>query len=241
MKIIALNEGTFAVDKKKNFKLIDSEDSIAGTLKMATCPFLIILENDMILLDAGSGFETDGIPNITALIRKNGIEPEQITKVMLSHLHKDHCDGLGHFKEGRFIQNFEKATTYIQEKELAYGLSQTENPSFNQDVLTEISALPNIHWMRDDKGFITENIKFELTGGHSPFHQAFWVIVENETAFYGADNLPQKSYLRFHIAYKTDDDGKKAMELRQSWEKTAKEEHWTVLFYHDLKNNAITF
>lgn len=241
MKIIPLNEGAFAVDKQKNFVAIALEDSVPETLKMATCPFLIVLENDLILLDAGLGFETDGVQNIKRLLQQNGYEPEQITKVLFSHLHKDHCDGLGYFKDGKFVSNFKNATLYIQEKELEYALTQKENPSFNQEVLEQISSLSNVHWMDKKEGFITKNIKFERTGGHSPFHQAFWITEENETAFYGADNLPQKNYLRFHIAYKTDDDGKKAMELRQIWEKTAKEEHWTVLFYHDLKNNIVQF
>lgn len=241
MKILPLNEGAFAVDKQKNFVAIASEDSVPKTLKMATCPFLIVLENDLILLDAGLGFETEGVQNIKRLLNQNGYEPEQITKVLFSHLHKDHCDGLGYFKDGKFVHNFKNATLYIQEKELEYALTQKGNPSFNQEVLEQISSFSNVHWIDEKEGFITKNIKFERTGGHSPFHQAFWITEENETAFYGADNLPQKNYLRYHIAYKTDDDGKKAMELRQIWEKTAKDEHWMVLFYHDLKNNVAQF
>jgi len=241
MKIIPLNEGAFAVDKQKNFVSIDSEDSVQNTLKMAVCPFLIVLENDLILLDAGLGFETDGIQNIKLLLQKKGYEPEQITKVLLSHLHKDHADGLGYFKDGKFIQNFANAKLYIQEKELEFALSQKENPSFNQEVLEQIKDLPNIEWLAAEEGQISENITYLRTGGHSPFHQAFWVGDKTETAFYGADNLPQKGYLKFHLAYKTDDDGKKAMALREIWEKTAKEKHWTVLFYHDVKNNVVTF
>jgi glyoxylase-like metal-dependent hydrolase (beta-lactamase superfamily II) len=228
MKIIPLNEGAFAVDKQKNFVAINSKDSISKTLKMAVCPFLIVLENDMILLDAGLGFETDCVQNIKLLLQKNGFEPEQITKVLLSHLHKDHADGLGYFRDGKFIQNFKNATIYIQKKEMEFALSQRESPSFNQKTLEEIKDLPNIVWLDSEEGQITENITYLRTGGHSPFHQAFWVGDGAETAFYGADNLPQKGYLKFHLAYKTDDDGKKAMALREIWEKTAKKEHWTV-------------
>lgn len=241
MKIIPLNEGAFAVDKQKNFTPIEPDEKIEDTLKMAVCPFLIVLDNDVILLDAGLGFETDGVPIIKKMLQQNGYEPEQVTKVLLSHLHKDHCEGLGYFKDGKFEPNFKNATHYIQEKELEYALSQKESHSFNQEVLEQLKTLPNVEWMQEETGNITENIRFERTGGHSPFHQAFWITENEETAFYGADNLPQKFYLKFHVAYKTDDDGKKAMALREIWEKTGKEEHWTVLFYHDLKNNAVLF
>ncbi len=135
---------------------------------------------------------------------------------------------------------FPNAKIYFQQRELDYALGQTESYSFNQDYIKLLPSLPNIVIMNDDKGTIGEYITYEVTGGHSPFHQVFWIKEDNVTAFYGADNLPQKSYLKFHIAYKTDYNGKKAMELRQIWEQQAKEENWTVLFYHDFKNNAST-
>lgn len=241
MKIIPLNEGIYAVDKKKNFVPITIGTKVPGSLRMAVCPFLIVSKDEIILLDVGLGFKKDGAPMIKAMLQQHGYKPEQVSKVLMSHLHKDHSDGLGYFEDGNFVQNFPDAKIYIQEKELEYALSEKDNPSFTQEVLEQLHELPNIEWMNEEKGAITEHIRFERTGGHSPFHQAFWITEGEETAFYGADNLPQKGYLKFHLAYKTDDDGKKAMALREIWEKEAKENHWTVLFYHDIDNNAEKF
>lgn len=242
MKIIPLNEGAYAVDKKKTFMPIaQSEVLPAGSLKMAVCPFLIVLENDIVLLDVGLGFDSNGLPMIHDLLKKNGFSPENITKVLLSHLHKDHIDGLGTFNGGMFKANFEKAKIYLQKRELDYALRQTENHSFDQKMLLELKNFQNLVLLAENEGWINDEISFEVTGGHSPFHQAFWIRENEEIAFYGADNLPQKAYLNFHVAYKTDDDGKKAMQLRQKWEQLAKEEHWQVLFYHDIKNNVVRF
>jgi len=240
MKIIPLNEGIYAVDKQKNFINATAEIP-SGSLKMAVCPFLIVLENDIILLDAGLGFSKNGHPIMETLLNENGYAFEQITKVLLSHLHKDHIDGLGSFVDGKFVSHFSNAKIYLQKRELDYALRQIENPSFDQEVLKALTALPNLQFLLEDEGWISDAISFEVTGGHSPFHQAFWVYEAGETAFYGADNLPQRNYLRFHVAYKTDDDGKKAMALRQKWEQLAQEAHWTVLFYHDLAHNAVKF
>jgi hypothetical protein len=38
---------------------------------------------------------------------------------------------------------------------------------------------------------------------------------------------------------KYDYDGKRCMELRTEWWKQAQEEHWTMLFYHDIKTPFI--
>jgi hypothetical protein len=71
--------------------------------------------------------------------------------------------------------------------------------------------------------------------------QVFWIKEGNETVFYGADNIPQQSYLKYHLAYKSDFDGKRAMNLRIKWEKEAVENHWKVLLYHDLEKAVLEF
>jgi len=243
MKIIPLNEGIFAVTKTKIFTAINREEvetADPALLKMAICPFLIELPDDLILLDSGLGIFKDGKPIIIQLIEKAGFTAGQITKVLLSHLHKDHIEGIGQITDNGFTANFPNAKIYFQQRELDYALTQTESHSFNQDYIKALPSLPNLVIINDDKGSIGEYITYEVTGGHSPFHQVFRIKEDNTIAFFGADNLPQKSYLKFHIAYKTDYEGKKAMELRQTWEQKAKAENWTVLFYHDFKNNAGT-
>jgi len=244
MTIIPLLEGIFTVTPDKIFTHITREQlsyADKALLTMAICPFLIVLPNDILLVDTGLGFKEEGKPIIVKLIEDAGYKANQITKVLLSHLHKDHADGLGYIDNGTFIQNFPDAEIYLQENELHYALDQISSHSFNQEILEEIASLPNLVLMNDATGSISEYITYEVTGGHTPFHQAFWFREDNVTAFYGADNLPQKSYLKFHIAYKSDYDGKKAMEDRQKWEQQAKDEKWTVLFYHDISKNVVAF
>lgn len=238
MKIIPLQYGVFRVSKDKVFTPKDTplNPDETGYLTMAVCPFLIELPNHLILLDAGLGTETDGKPTIIKLIEDAGYNKNQIDTILLSHLHKDHVDGLGYFKDDEFIQNFPDATIYYQQREMEYALTKTESHSFDLNVLKAITTFTNVVKMDDDNGSINEYITFEVTGGHSPYHQVFWVKENGETAFYGADNLPQRAYLKFHIAYKTDYNGKKAMEDRQLWEQQAKENNWQVLFYHDTKS-----
>jgi glyoxylase-like metal-dependent hydrolase (beta-lactamase superfamily II) len=60
----------------------------------------VITDTDYILIETGSGHENLGRPIIKDLLAKEGITPEQITKVFLTHFHKDHIDGLGIIKKG---------------------------------------------------------------------------------------------------------------------------------------------
>lgn len=243
MKIIPLKEGNFSASKSKDFTLL-TEENIADVkgIKMSVQPFLIITENDCILLDTGIGWKNEeGKTVISEILNRENINPNQITKVLLSHLHKDHIDGMIKNTEYRFESNFPNAEIYIQKRELDFAIENKGSHSFDFDILEKLIQLPNIVWMNDDKGQITDEISFEVVGGHTPFMQVFWIKENNEIAFYGADDLPQESYLKYHVAYKSDFDGRKASELRQKWEKEATENHWKVLLYHDLDKAIVEF
>lgn len=244
MKIIPLNEGVYTVDKQKVFTPLYEGDAYSPAskhLKMSVCPFLVEIGSELILLDTGIGFFQEKQPFIHFYLDKHGYDPNDITKVILSHLHKDHIDGVGYDKDGRFMSNFPQATIYLQQRELEFAYTQPANPSFNKTTLDGLSKLPNLHFLHEDQGYITEHIRFEVTGGHTPFHQVFWIQDQGEMAFYGADNLPQKGYLKYPFAYKSDYDGKKAMSQRLQWQQKAQAEHWAILFYHDIKNNVVKY
>jgi glyoxylase-like metal-dependent hydrolase (beta-lactamase superfamily II) len=239
MKIIALQEGNYVVNSNKEFKLI-SEFPLDSGLKMAIQPFLVITQNDYILIDLGLGFQENGKPLIHHLLETHNILPKQITKVLISHFHKDHIEGIGYFNGDTFIQNFPDATLYLQKRELDFALAQ-QHPSYDLKILNQIKTFSNIQMLEYDKGKITNEIFYKVSAGHSPFHQVFWIKENNEITFYGADDLPQEIYVKMHVAYKTDFDGKRAMESRKKWEQEAKEQHWKVLLYHDMKTPVLEF
>lgn len=241
MKIIPLKEGNFSASKTKDFTLLTEEnlDKVTG-IKMSVQPFLIITENDYILLDAGMGWKNEcGKTVISEILERENIHPEQITKLLLSHLHKDHIEGAVQLTDHGYEPTYPNAQIYIQKRELDFAMEKKGNPSFDFDILEQLIQLPNIVWMHDDKGQITPEISYEVVGGHTPFMQVFWIRENEETVFYGADDLPQASYLKYHLAYKSDFDGRKAMELRLLWEKEAKENNWKILLYHDLDKTII--
>jgi glyoxylase-like metal-dependent hydrolase (beta-lactamase superfamily II) len=241
MKIIPLKEGNFSTNKTKDFTLLTEENSIfLKGIKMSVTPFLIITEKDTILLDAGIGWTSEnGKTVISELLEKENIKPEQITKVLLSHLHKDHIETTITRTENGFEATYPNAEIYIQKRELDFALQNSGNYSFDFDTLEKLIELENIVWMSEDSGQITDEIYYEVAGGHTPFMQVFLIKEKGETVFYGADNLPQESYLKYHLAYKSDFDGRKAMELRLKWQKEAIENHWKILLYHDLNKSIL--
>jgi glyoxylase-like metal-dependent hydrolase (beta-lactamase superfamily II) len=239
MKVIPLSEGSFTIDKTKQFVPFDtSKDDLqkrpVGSLLVEVQPFVVITSEDVLLLDTGLGFNGDnGVLQLHQNLIDNGINPSEITKVLMTHLHKDHAGGVS-IENGAARQlSFPQAKWYIQEKELQYAFEKGF-PSYITDELEILKTAPQVHLLKGD-GVIDGYIKHAITGAHSKFHQVFWIVDVGETLFFGGDDAPQLQQMRTKFVAKYDDDGKKAMELRQEWWAKGTEEKWKFLFYHDIK------
>jgi len=245
MKIIPLSEGTFTVDKTKLFVPFNEQEHQlqnrpSGSLLVEIQPFVIIAQSgDVVLLDTGLGFTNNGKLQLHQNLFNCGIDPAQVTKVLLSHLHKDHSGGVSEETpdHGREL-SFPNAKYFIQERELNFAFEKGF-PSFILDDLGALKQSSQVVLLKDDKGMLDDHISYEVTGAHSPYHQVFW-INDKEIIFFGGDDAPQLQQMKHRFVAKYDYDGKKSMELRKLWWDRGQKEHWTFLFYHDVKNPVYT-
>jgi len=240
MQIIPLSEGAFTIDKTKEFIPFDPikdelQKRAAGSLLVEIQPFLVITEKDVLLLDTGLGFEENGSLQIHELIRKAGIDPNSVTKVLLSHLHKDHVGGMSKkLPDGNRIASFPQAIYYVQQRELEFAFEKGF-PSYETDSFEFLEHYSNLVKL-EGSGLIDGYIRYVLTGGHCPFHQVFHIEEKEEHAFFGGDVAPQMNQMMNRFVAKYDYDGKKCMELRQKWWTQGQKEEWSFLFYHDIRN-----
>jgi glyoxylase-like metal-dependent hydrolase (beta-lactamase superfamily II) len=238
MKIIPLSEGSFTIDKTKLFvPFNEANDHLQkrpkGSLLVEVQPFVVITSEDVLLLDTGLGFEKDGVLQLHKNLMDAGINPSEVTKILLSHLHKDHSGGAMKSTEGNSQLSFPNAKYYLQKKELDFAFEKGF-PSFITEELAPLKNLKSVHLL-DGNGVLDGYIKYEVTAAHSPFHQVFWIVDGGETVFFGADDAPQLQQMRTKYIAKYDYDGKKCMQLRQQWWEKGKKEGWQFLFYHDIK------
>lgn len=243
-KVFALNEGFYSVDQSKQFVPFDPQihnpKDRPASLFVHVQPFLIELQNDLILLDTGLGFKNEQNELlIHENIRKHGYQPEEVTKVIMSHLHFDHAGGMMQEINGKWEPSFINADYFIQSDELAFALSK-ESKSYKKEPLEELRRYTGLQLMNGD-GWINSNIYFEITGAHCPFHQVIKIQENGEQYFYGGDVMPEAHQVISKIIAKYDFDGRKAMELRDQYAKLAILENWKCLMYHDHKNGIVEF
>jgi len=246
MNIFPLSEGTFTVDKTKLFIPFDEkehelQDRTPGSLLVEIQPFVIITPRDVLLLDAGLGFKKNGVLQLHQNLTDKGINPHEVTKILLTHLHKDHAGGISNESSDQSRQlSFTNAKYYIQERELTAALEKGF-PSFIPEELQVLKQSAQVILLKDEKGVIDDYISYEMTAAHSPYHQAFWIKAESQIIFFGGDDAPQLQQMKHRFIAKYDYNGKKAMELRKSWWEQGQKEKWTFLFYHDVKNPIWVF
>ena len=243
MQIFPLSEGAFTVGKTKAFiPFVPGKDDLqkreAGSILVEIQPFVVTTKNDVLLLDTGLGFEQDGELQLHRLMSAAGIDPGSVTKVLMSHLHKDHVGGMGkNIPDGSRVAAFPQAKYYIQQRELEYATGKISS-SYQPASFAFLDGFPNLIKL-EGNGRIDGYIRYELTGGHCPFHQVFHIEEDGQHFFFGGDVAPQLNQMKSRFVAKYDYDGKKCMQLRQQWWEQGREEHWTFMFYHDIKTPVL--
>ena len=240
MKITILEEGSYSVAADKKFIPFDDErddpKDRPASIFVHVRPFLVETKKDLILLDTGLGYlNPEGIPFINLKIIEKGYRPQDVTKVLMSHLHFDHSGGMLREEEGDLKLNFENADYYIQKQELENAIIDP-GKSYNPITLEHLRRSNNLVLI-DGDGKIDNYISYTLTGAHCKFHQVFLIEEDGEKIFFGGDVLPEGDQLVRNFIAKYDFDGRAAMQLRKDFGAKAAIEDWTCLFYHS-KNKA---
>lgn len=239
MEIFALGEGSYSVDVTKKFipfnPETDNKRDRPGSLFIHVNPFLIKTNDDLILLDAGLGYkDTRDELLLHQHIRNAGFDPEDVTLVLMSHLHYDHSGGLVVERGGKLEPSFPDAVHVIQKQEWEFGLTGASS-SYHKEIFEALQDNVTLQLV-DGDGELKPGITYELSSGHSKFHQVIWFDLEGTKVFFGGDELPEPEQLIRKFVAKYDFDGRRAADLRIQYGKKAAAEGYTCLFYHARAN-----
>lgn len=171
-------------------------------------PLLIIDDTERILVDTGIGelpksykrfYKTTQTQEhmLNAQLKKHGLDPGDITTVINTHLHFDHCGNNRFFKNAKF---------YVQADELQYAYSPDRFQK-NAYIREYFEGLNFIEVRGDCR--LTDSMTLISTPGHSPGHQSVMVKTEKKTYVYCGDAAPLKENLALSnipgVLYRADD------------------------------------
>jgi len=197
-----------------------------------------------ILVDAGLGDKHDARlrffqpyrqKSIVEEIRQIGYAPEEVTDVILTHLHFDHCGGSTVLNNAqKAIPAFPNATYHLSLKQWQNyrNPSLFEQGSFYPENIEPIYDAGQLQFVLEDMQ-LNDQVRLELYDGHTPGQIV--VLFETEAGNYAfpGDVVPTSLNLALSWLSAYDNSVAVAMEEKKRFMDKAKADKRTLIFYHD--------
>ena len=246
-----VQSGLFSLDGGAMFgiipKLLWEKTNPADELnriKLSTRNLLLISDDKKILIDTGMGnkwddkskniYNIDPKLDLELALEQNGIKSDEITDILLTHLHFDHTGGSTRIKNGKLIPGFPNAKYFVQKKNFEWAMnpSDRDKGSYikeNFEPLVKEGVLNLI----DGEIDFDDNISFRIINGHTFSQQMIKISDSSNTVLYVADLLPFVSQIKIPYVMGYDLQPLVTVEEKKKYLKLAAEENWKLYFGHD--------
>jgi len=203
--------------------------------------------NDVILIETGIGnknnqkfvdmfsIKQSSFPLKDGL-KEHGYKLEDITHVILTHLHFDHAGGATYLDKGKNMPTFPNANYIISKSnwEAALNPNPKDRASYLLDNFNPILDCGQLTLVEDNCE-IMESITGMSFYGHTTGQQLIKVSAENDTLVFCSDLIPLKSHLKLPWIMGYDLNAMKTLEEKTFFLNEASKNNWLLLFYHDPK------
>ena len=163
-----------------------------------------------------------------------GVDVDEITVVVNTHLHFDHAGGNTTFSDGRPIATFPNARYLVSRAELDHA----DNPSERD----KASYLPD-NWVplgesgqlqpQDGDYEVVPGLRMETYPGHNRTMQCWRLDRGGQTMFGFADLVPMRAHVKLPWIMGYDLYPVETLEAKKKLLPRAAREGWLCLFYHD--------
>jgi glyoxylase-like metal-dependent hydrolase (beta-lactamase superfamily II) len=155
-----------------------------------------------------SYYEPHGEASLEKSLNKLGHSSTDITDVLLTHLHFDHCGGaIKKDSNGDLIPTFKNATYWSNEQhwEWATKPNAREKASFLKENILPIKESGQLKFMNEGSNEIHTNIVLKTVSGHTESMFIPHITVGDKTIVYCADLFPSMAHLPlpYVMAYDT--------------------------------------
>lgn len=213
-------------------------------IKLSTRNLLLISDDKKILIDTGMGnkwddkskniYNIDPKLDLELALEQNGIKSDEITDILLTHLHFDHTGGSTKFENGKLVPAFPNAKYYVQKKNFEWGRNPTDRDkgSYIKDNFEPLVKEGVLNLIDGEIDF-DDNISFRIINGHTFSQQMIKISDSSNTVLYVADLLPFVSQIKIPYVMGYDLQPLVTVEEKKKYLKLAAEENWKLYFGHD--------
>lgn len=251
-RIDLLESGRFALDGGAMFGVVpktlwskNHPADEANRISLALRTLLLRGDGRVILVDTGMGnkfspkhqamygLDPDAGDLLSALAA-HGLTPEDVTDVILTHLHFDHAGGATCLRDGEVVPTFGRARYWVQQRNWDWACQPTERDqaSYLPENFQPLMAAGQLELLQGE-GEILPGISAWISDGHTIGQQIVRVHDDTQSLVFCADIIPTASHLRLPFIMGYDLQPLVTLEEKRQILSRAAAENWLLVFEHD--------
>ena len=216
----------------------------SNRIRLSTRHLLLESENKKMIIDTGMGdkwddklkkiYAVDEKLSMKSALKKKGLKAEDITDVIITHLHFDHAGGSTVLKNKKLEPAFPNAKYYVQKQNYNWAVKPSDKdkgsylkenfiPLFEEGLLSFTIGNAKL----DDE------IEFIVINGHTFGQQMVKISNVSETFLFCGDLIPTSSHIPLPYIMGYDLQPLITLQEKQKYLKQAVDENWKLFFGHD--------
>ncbi len=248
-----LETGVFGLDGGSMFGVVPkalwaktyTEPDEENRIPLSARVLYIEFDNRKILVDTGNGtkyneklqkiYKIDiDKSDISNVLTKINLKPDEITDVILTHLHFDHCGGSTIRIEGNIVPSFPNAKYFVQKEQWDWAMTPTEKDagSFIKDDFVPLFENGKVTFL-EGKTTFADFIEIIPMFGHTPAMQTVKVNLGSQIYYFAADLIPTSAHLNLPYILAFDNFPLTTLKEKKEILSQAIEEDWVIIFEHD--------
>ena len=222
-----------------------------GNCNWALRSLLIEHEDKKILIDSGFGnsnpdildeYEVDAFQSSNEILNSLGKNPDEITHVLHTHLHIDHCGGSFIKNENHpIIPSFKNATYYCGNLQLNKAKNPThfEKDSFQPEIISALFNHNNLELINNEC-YIFSWLEFLLFNGHTNGMTLPIIHTPKFSLAFVGDLIPSIAHMRLQSTMSYDVNQVLSLSERENFLEDAYENEYVLFFQHDFYYECCT-
>ncbi|MCX8079996.1 MAG: MBL fold metallo-hydrolase [Bacteroidia bacterium] len=259
MQLFTVHAGFFKLDGGAMFgvvpKSIWNKINPADENNMCSWAMRCLLVQDgnrNILIDNGIGNKQDekffsyyylhGNETLDGSLKKIGLSRNDITDVVLTHLHFDHCGGsIEKTNDGKFVPAFPNARYWSNEEHWNWAVNPNarEKASFLKENIIPIQESGQLNFLKKGEN-LTEHLSFEWVYGHTEAMMLPKLKYKGKTLLFMADLVPSSGHVPLPYVMAYDMRPLQTLSEKEKILSQLADEEGILFFEHDPQTECAT-
>lgn len=253
MILHSVDAGDFKLDGGAMFgvvpKILWSKKIAADDLNLCSWKMrclLVEIDNRLILIDTGMGnkqsekwqsyYYKHGDGDLIGSIRSKGYHENQVTDVILSHLHFDHAGGaVTRRNETDLVPTFPNAKYWTHSDHWAWAVNpnEREKATFLRENLLPLKESGVLFFVDGPKNDLPQEVKLLTANGHTEKMLMPLISFHEQQILFVADTIPSHAHIHVPWCMGYDVRPLVTMEEKQNILSKSVKEDWILFFDHD--------